>query len=167
MFLLSECNCDVGSFNNSCSDDGLCFCLPGVIGAKCDQCLPFYSTLSSSGCQPCAGCESMLVLALSRAESTINSTQQNYSLFLTLMSIDLVSNLMVNSSLWNLIQMKSAVVQTLDIINTDLNGTDLDSVIFYSLTTEAQVRPCCASSKTSFDSSFKLHRLKTPCSELQ
>ena len=82
----------------------------------------------------------MLVLALSRAGRTINSTQQNYSLFLTLMSIDFVSNLIVNSSLWNLIQIKSAVVRTLDIIETDLNSTELDSVILYSLTTEDQVR---------------------------
>lgn len=111
----------------------------------------------------------MLVLALSRAECTINSTQHDHSLFLTLMSIDLVSNLMVNSSLWNLIQMKSAVVQTLDIIKTDLNGTELDSVISYSLATEDQVRPLAVHStiKASFDNSFKLHRLQTPYSELQ
>ena len=55
--------------DSTCSpDDGRCTCQPGVMGDKCDQCEPYYTNLSSSGCQPCSECEQGLRTNLSFTE---------------------------------------------------------------------------------------------------
>lgn len=160
----SECNCSLGSLNSSCSDDGICYCQPGVTRTYCDQCLPFHSNLSSSGCQPCAGCENILALQLSRATTTINSVQQNYSLYLRLTNVDLATNLLVNSSLWDLMVMRSMLFDALYVVQTDLNilnGTALNSLVFRSLTTEDQVSHYKTYSTYRVNINFNF-RLQTP-----
>lgn len=47
-----SCDCVFpGSVGEQCDGQGMCDCLPGVTGAKCDQCLPGFFGLSSSGCE--------------------------------------------------------------------------------------------------------------------
>lgn len=56
--------------DSTCSpDEGRCTCQPGVTGVKCDQCEPYYTNLSSSGCQPCSECEQSLRTNLSSTEN--------------------------------------------------------------------------------------------------
>jgi len=47
-----ECYCDsVGSYNRSCDvGSGQCYCKRGVIGLKCDQCMPHYYGFTDTGC---------------------------------------------------------------------------------------------------------------------
>lgn len=120
----------------------MCYCQPGVTGNKCDQCLAFYSLLSSSGCQPCTGCENSLVLNLSLVDATITTLQQNSSLFLLLMMVDLASNSIINSSLSEMDMIRLMLLQNLYNIATgfnELNGTALNSLDLFSSRTEDEV----------------------------
>lgn len=49
------CNCDlIGSVNNTCDQPtGQCQCRQGVIGLRCDNCLPYQYGFSLEGCRPC------------------------------------------------------------------------------------------------------------------
>ncbi|KAJ6657932.1 hypothetical protein lerEdw1_001722 [Lerista edwardsae] len=52
-----DCACNIlGSRNMPCSDDtGRCFCLPNVVGDKCDTCAAnHWKIASGTGCQPCS-----------------------------------------------------------------------------------------------------------------
>ena len=42
------------------------------MGVKCDQCEPYYTNISSSGCQPCSECEQGLRTNLSSTEDEQN-----------------------------------------------------------------------------------------------
>ena len=42
------------------------------MGVKCDQCEPYHTNLSSSGCQPCSECEQSLRTNLSSTEDEQN-----------------------------------------------------------------------------------------------
>ena len=105
--LLLECNCGLGSSDGHCSDDGACFCLPGVTGAKCDECLVFHFSLSSAGCQQCVGCEQDLIFQLSVVKDVITSIGLNFSLFHVLMRVDLTYYMEINSMLWDQILKRS------------------------------------------------------------
>lgn len=50
------CSCDpLGSVSSNCGAvTGLCICRPGVMGARCDQCLPGFTGLSAAGCVQCS-----------------------------------------------------------------------------------------------------------------
>lgn len=139
--IILECNCSLGSLNDSCSDNGICYCGPGVTGTKCNQCLPFHSSLSSTGCQPCAGCESMLVHDLSNAQAGITALQQNFSIIVDFTNVDLASTL-INSSLLDISIVGSILLLGLDVIEMDLsqlNDTALNSLVLHSFRTEDQV----------------------------
>ncbi len=138
----SECNCGIGSTNQSCSDDGSCYCLPGSTGIKCDECLPFHSTLSSSGCQPCSGCEHSLTLQLFAAEDSISAIRFNLSSFLALMSQDLAVNLLINSTVYAQFVRRLRSSEIFNVIEADLealNGSTLNMLLMNSLSTEQQV----------------------------
>eukprot|EP00794_Sanderia_malayensis_P010016 gene10016-11039_t len=51
----TSCNCHIhGSHNETClASTGQCHCKTGVIGVKCNSCLPNYYGLVTSGCFPC------------------------------------------------------------------------------------------------------------------
>ena len=54
--VILECGCNLtGSRNRSCSgSEGVCACLPGVAGNKCDRCLPqHFGYDDGSGCRRC------------------------------------------------------------------------------------------------------------------
>lgn len=62
-----SCNCNpMGTLTGSSCNvvSGQCQCKAGVTGLKCDQCLPGFYNLSSSGCDPCQ-CDSVGVLSSS------------------------------------------------------------------------------------------------------
>lgn len=137
----SECNCGIGSSNQSCLDDGICYCLPGTMGTKCEECLPFYSTLSSNGCQPCDGCESMLAFQLFTTEDSIMAIRFNFSSFLSLLNHDLAFNSLINSTVYSLLIRRSSL-EIFDVIETNLtalNETTLQLLLMNSLTTKQRV----------------------------
>ena len=37
-FLISECNCNVGSIDNTCDNNGQCNCKANFMNEKCDAC---------------------------------------------------------------------------------------------------------------------------------
>lgn len=57
LFCFSECACNIlGSRRNMPCDDetGRCFCLPNVVGEKCDECAAnHWKIASGEGCWPC------------------------------------------------------------------------------------------------------------------
>lgn len=60
-FVVSDCRCNVtGSVNGSCFGiTGQCTCRPGVMGSKCDKCMPLHFGFNSgTGCRPC-NCDSL------------------------------------------------------------------------------------------------------------
>lgn len=71
--------------DSTCSpDEGRCTCQSGVMGIKCDQCEPYYTNLSSSGCQPCSECEQGLRTNLSSTEDEQNRLSTNLLQLLSL-----------------------------------------------------------------------------------
>uniref|UniRef100_S4RWQ1 LAMC1 protein n=1 Tax=Petromyzon marinus TaxID=7757 RepID=S4RWQ1_PETMA len=48
------CNCNpVGSYSRQCDEQGRCSCKQGVMGERCDQCLPGFHSMDEAGCRPC------------------------------------------------------------------------------------------------------------------
>lgn len=134
-----ECDCGAGALNNTCSSDGVCSCLPGVTGARCDQCLQFHFSLSSaSGCQPCGGCEGMLASRLTASDISLARIRMDINLFQ-----NPLDNTFINTSLLTLSSRRTELFGILSAIETSLNRlgeTDLASAILYSMVTRLQVR---------------------------
>lgn len=85
----------------------------------------------------------MLSLQLDTVESVTMSIRLNTSLFILLMDVDSAGNVMISSSLWDLILRSLRSLQSLNIVErnlTVLNGTSLASVIAHSFRTKEQVR---------------------------
>ena len=139
-----ECDCGAGALNNTCSSDGVCSCLPGVTGARCDQCLQFHFSLSSaSGCQPCGGCEGMLASRLTASDISLARIRMDVNLFQIFMSTDSSGNTFINTSLLTLSSRRTESFGVLSAIEISLNRlgeTDLASAILYSTVTRLQVR---------------------------
>ncbi|XP_078721548.1 laminin subunit gamma-1 isoform X1 [Lampetra fluviatilis] len=48
------CNCNpVGSYSRQCDQQGRCSCKQGVMGERCDQCLPGFHSMDEAGCRLC------------------------------------------------------------------------------------------------------------------
>lgn len=85
----------------------------------------------------------MLSLQLDIVESVTMSIRLNTSLFILLMDVDSAGNVMISSSLWDLILRSLRSLQSLNIVErnlTVLNGTSLASVTAHSFRTKEQVR---------------------------
>ena len=85
---LPACGCGLGVVNTSCTSQGECYCQPGVVGTKCDQCEPFHTNLSSTGCEPCGPCEQSLIDQLLTANASLTQVISNASLLAMLHEAD-------------------------------------------------------------------------------
>ena len=103
--------------NPTCSPEGRCSCQPGVVGDKCDQCEPYHTDLSSSGCQPCSQCELSL-----RDNLTLTEDEQNV---LTAKLIQLVSLRQANASGFE------EVLMLIQLLQDNVTATDqyLDDIV--------------------------------------
>ena len=86
---LTACGCSESADNSSCSADGQCYCQPGVGGAKCDLCEPFNFNLTSSGCEPCGGCERSLRDDLKTEDGRLCSVAEQVDLLMQLSDTDM------------------------------------------------------------------------------
>ncbi|KAL4235534.1 Laminin subunit alpha-2 [Mactra antiquata] len=68
------CNCNSeGSVLEQCNNDGICQCLPGIEGDKCDQCQPRYAVIQGQ-CQSCdQGCTRELMMDMDDLEFMIET----------------------------------------------------------------------------------------------
>lgn len=125
--------------NQTCSHDGLCYCHDGVVGDKCDQCGPYHTGLSPSGCQPCSQCEQNLRTNLRFTEDELNLLLANF--------IQLMSLLQANVSGFEEVTMLIELLQG-NLIATDqyfeniltsleaLNSNSSDFVVIINATKE-------------------------------
>lgn len=140
--MYSECDCGLGTVDDYCTDEGQCSCLPGVTGSRCDQCLPFYSALSSAGCQPCSGCEVMLASQIASSDLELASIGTKSLFVQTLIDTDVAGNNFINMSLFILSSRMSVLLSEFEVIEGNLEGLNqsvLQAVIINSVTAEHQV----------------------------
>ena len=138
--------------DNRCSGDGVCNCLPGATGAKCDRCQQFHVSLSS-GCQPCSGCEEILITQLSAIEDLVIAVRQNLTLYLTLTAIDEVDYSVVGSILYELMTRRFSLFVRLESIEMHLdmlNRSSFEMVILQSLMVNEQVSVFLMHSLTNY-----------------
>ena len=86
---LPACLCDEGAANSSCTSDGQCYCLPGVGGAKCDLCEPFYFNLSLTGCEGCGDCVEHLVDNLAAEDRALHNVSETINLLMQLPIVEM------------------------------------------------------------------------------
>lgn len=134
------CECGVGAIDSTCShDEGRCTCQPGATGDKCDQCEPFHTGLSPSGCQPCSQCEQKLRTNLTFARDEHNILSADLIQFMSLMQAN-VSGFEEVYMIIRLLQANlTATEQYLDIITSrleTLNSSTLDIAVIIDSVTE-------------------------------
>ena len=88
-YLLTACGCGEGAVNDSCTEEGQCYCQPGVGGAKCDLCEPFTFNLSTSGCESCGGCAQSLRRDLERQDAVLRNVSDQAELLRQLSAVDM------------------------------------------------------------------------------
>ena len=142
MFTYTDCGCGLGAVSGICSSTGTCFCLQGVTGLKCDQCLPFHDNLSVLGCQRCSQCEVSLNEQLLSFLQVLSVVEYEIIKFQQEVMQDAGSDLLINSKLSSLSSLHGPLLNSLNEIEEnlhDLNETSLRNALQFSERTSIKV----------------------------